>query len=69
MFVNAFTFSGFKRLPKVSESIFENAALFGANTVNGPSPESASTKSAAFNAVTKVEKSLFDTAASTIVWE
>jgi hypothetical protein len=41
--------------------------LFGAKTVNGPSPESAPTKSAAFNAVTKVEKSLFDTAASTIV--
>jgi hypothetical protein len=67
MFVKAFTFSGFKRFPKVSESILANASLFGANTVNGPSPESAPTKSADFNAVTNVEKSLFDTAASTIV--
>ena len=58
---------GFNKFPKVSESIFENAALFGAKTVNGPSLDSAPTKSAAFNAVTKVEKSLFDSAASTIV--
>ena len=46
MFDKAFTFSGFKRFPKVSESILANASLFGAKTVNGPSPESALTKSA-----------------------
>ncbi len=67
MFDNAFTFSGFNKFPKVPASILENASLFGAKTVNGPSPDSAPTKSAAFKAVTKVEKSLFDTAASTIV--
>ena len=65
MFERASTFSGFNKLPKVSESIFPKASLFGANTVKGPSPLRA-TKSAAFKAVTKVEKSLFD-AASTIV--
>ena len=67
MFERASTFSGFNKLPKVSESIFPKASLFGANTVKGPSPLRAPTKSAAFKAVTKVEKSLFDAAASTIV--
>ena len=68
MFDNAFTFSGLSKPVKVSESILAKASLFGANTVNGPSPLSAPTKSAAFKAVTKVEKSLLETAASTIVW-
>ena len=66
MFDNAFTFSGLINV-KVSESILAKASLFGANTVNGPSPLSAPTKSAAFKAVTKVEKSLLETAASTTV--
>ncbi len=48
-------------------SNFPKAALLGAKTVNGPSPCKADTKSAACKAVTKVEKSLFPTAASTIV--
>ena len=61
--------SGFNKLPKVSESILPNAALLGANTVKGPSPLKAPTKSAAFKAVTSVEKSLLDTAVSTIVWD
>ncbi len=38
MFERALTFSGFNKLPKVSESIFPKASLFGANTVKGPSP-------------------------------
>ena len=60
MFDNAFTFSGFNKSPKVPASILENASLLGANTVNGPSPLSAPTKSAAFKAVTRVEKSLLE---------
>ena len=67
MFDKALTFSGFNKFPNVSESIFENASLFGANTVNGPSPLKAPTKSAAFKAVTSVEKSLLETATSTTV--
>ena len=67
MFDRAFTLSGSNKLPRVSGSILENASLFGANTVNGPSPLRAPTKSAAFKAVTSVEKSLLGTATSTIV--
>ena len=48
MFDKALTFSGFNKFPNVSESIFENASLLGAKTVNGPSPLRAPTKSAAF---------------------
>ena len=43
------------------------AAFVGANTVNGPSPLSVSTSSAALTAATRVLKSLFATAVSTIV--
>jgi hypothetical protein len=50
----------------VLESILAKAA-FGTKTVNGPSACKAPTKPAAFNAVTKVEKSSFPTATSTIV--
>jgi hypothetical protein len=47
---------------------FANASLVGANTVNGPSPESVSTSPAAFTAATSVEKSGLPAATSTIVF-
>ncbi|GIR72659.1 MAG: hypothetical protein CM15mP75_1710 [Flammeovirgaceae bacterium] len=50
MFEKALTFSGFNKFPNVSESIFENASLFGAKTVKGPSPLKAPTSHPAFKA-------------------
>lgn len=51
----------------VCSSILPKASLVGAKTVKGPSACNASTKLAAFNATTRVEKSLLLTATSTIV--
>jgi hypothetical protein len=50
----------------VASEILAKAALFGANTVNGPSPESVSTSPAVLIAVTSVEKSGLPTAVSII---
>ena len=61
------TFSGFKRSANVSSGILAKASLFGANTVNGPSPLSVSTNPAAVTAVTRVDRSGVATAVSTIV--
>ena len=61
------TFSGSKRLAKVSAGSLANASLFGAKTVNGPSPFNVSTKPAACTAVTRVDNSGVADAASTIV--
>ena len=47
--------------------ILAKAALFGAKTVNGPSPLRVSTNAAAPRAVTRVDKSGLDFANSTIV--
>ena len=45
-------FSGFSKSCKVSDGILANASFVGAKTVNGPSPLSVSTKSAAVTAST-----------------
>src|SRR5215813_2029764 len=47
-------FSGLSRLSTVPAGNLAKASLVGANTVNGPGPESVSTKPAAFTAATSV---------------
>ncbi len=58
---------GRRRSSRTSSGRLAKASLVGAKTVKGPSPERAPTKSAAARAVTKVEKSSFSTAISTMV--
>ena len=60
-------FCGFNKLLKAFCGILANASLFGANTVNEPSPSNVSTKPAALTAVTSVDKLLVAIAASAIV--
>src|SRR3954451_9423807 len=60
-------FSGSSSESSVAFGILAKAAFVGANTVNGPGPESVSVRPAAFTAVTSVEKSGFDAAMSTTV--
>merc|ERR1711953_1258843 len=67
MAVSWSTFSGFNKSSNVSAGILAKASLFGANTVNGPSPLKVSTSPAAFTAATRVESSGEATAASTIM--
>ena len=59
--------SGSNRLSTVPFGNLSKAALVGANTVNGPSLLSVSTKPAALTAATNVLKSLFPAATPTIV--
>src|SRR6201992_3847867 len=47
-------FSGFNRPSTVPAGSLAKASLVGANTVNGPGPESVSTRPAAFTAATSV---------------
>jgi len=47
---------------------FLHIIIYVPNTVRGPSPERASTRSAAVRAATRVEKSGLPTAMSTIPW-
>src|SRR4029077_13701118 len=51
-------FSGLSRVSTVPAGSLANAALVGANTVNGPGPDSVSTRPAAFTAATSVVWSL-----------
>ena len=67
IFANTFWFFFSSKEPSVSASILAKASFVGAKTVKGPAPCKALTRSAAFKAVTKVEKSLLPTATSTIV--
>ncbi len=60
-------FSGKRSFSSKPSGNASNAALVGAKTVNGPSPERASPRPAAVIAATRVEKSVFDCATSTIV--
>merc|ERR1719433_337685 len=57
-----------KRASKVSLGISAKASFVGANTVNGPSPESVSTRSAACTAANKVDNWGVAIASSAIVW-
>src|SRR6201991_4347447 len=47
-------FSGLTRVSTVPAGSLANASLVGANTVNGPGPDSVSTRPAAFTAATSV---------------
>ena len=60
-------FSGLRRVSTVPFGSFANAALVGANTVNGPSPLKVSTRPAAVTAATSVEKSSLPAAMPTMV--
>lgn len=60
-------FSGLRSISSVPLGSFLNASSEGANTVNGPSPFSASTSPAAFNAATSVGNCFELTAVSTIL--
>ena len=51
---------------RVSFGNLPNASFVGANTVNGPSDERASTNSPAWTAVTRVENASLATAVSTM---
>jgi hypothetical protein len=59
-------FSGLSRLSTVPAGSAANAALVGANTVNGPGPFSVATRSAALTAATSVVWSFELTALSTM---
>src|SRR6478736_7263670 len=52
--VSCALFSGFSSVSTVPAGSFLKAALVGANTVKGPSPDSVSTRPAAFTAATSV---------------
>src|SRR5262249_11364403 len=52
--VSCALFSGFSRVSTVPAGSLLNAALVGANTVKGPSPDNVSTRPAAFTAATSV---------------
>ena len=60
-------FSGFNSFSTVPAGSFSNAALVGANTVNGPLPERVSARPAALTAATSVLKSALFAAFSTTV--
>lgn len=60
-------FSGLRSISTVPFGSLAKAASVGAKTVNGPSPCSTSTKSAAFRAAVSVLKEPFAVATSTIV--
>ena len=62
-------FSGFTRVSTVPAGSLPNAALVGANTVNGPLLCSVSTRPAAFTAATSVVWSFELTAFSTMFFE
>ncbi len=59
-------FSGLSRVSTVPAGSLANAASVGANTVNGPSPFKASTRSAALSAAASVLKVPAATAVSTM---
>ncbi len=67
MLVRASLFSGSRRASTSPSGSASKASSVGANTVNGPSPESVSTRSAAVTAATRVSKSGLPAATSTIV--
>jgi len=60
-------FAGFNNELRVPAGSFANAAFVGANTVNGPAPESVSASPAAFTAATSVENCGFEAATPTTV--
>src|SRR5690349_16819387 len=60
-------FSGFSNESTVPAGSFANASFVGANTVNGPAPDSVSASPAALTADTSVENCGFDAATATIV--
>src|ERR1700674_721912 len=57
MLVSVPLFSGLSSESSVPAGRAANASLVGANTVNGPAPDSVSTRPAALTAATRVEKS------------
>src|SRR6202044_4069909 len=67
--VSVALFSGLSRLSTVPAGNLANAALVGANTVNGPGPDSVSTRPAAFTAATSVVWSLELTAFCTMFFD
>src|SRR5215210_901074 len=69
MLVSVALFCGCTRVSTVPFGSLPNALLVGANTVNGPGPDSVSTSPAAFTAATSVVWSFEFTAFSTMVFD